>query len=177
MVQRPSLISDTPAMIREARPEDFAHIRRLYRQLHPDEPTVQDGSGEAVFKTILDSSWLHLFVVELDGTIAATTYLNVIPNITHAATPYAVIQNVVVEEGRRGTGLGKAIMEHTLRAQRGTLAATRPNSQLAHATRPRTRSAAPADSLPRREPLTTSGRPDSRRDRDLDYSPRVERAS
>jgi GNAT superfamily N-acetyltransferase len=40
----------------------------------------------------------------------------VIPNLTRSASPYAIIENVVVEESLRGSGLGKEIMEGTLRA-------------------------------------------------------------
>jgi GNAT superfamily N-acetyltransferase len=103
-------------MIREARPEDLDQVLHLYRQLHRDAPRLDDGSDAAIFHTILHVPWLHLFVLELDGKVVATTYLNVIPNITRSASPYAVIQNVVVDEQRRGSGLGKAIIEHTLRA-------------------------------------------------------------
>jgi len=77
---------------------------------------VQDGSDEAAFEQILGSPRLHLFVLELDGVIVATTYLNVIPNLTRSASPYAVIENVVVEQSRRGAGLGKQIMAATLLA-------------------------------------------------------------
>ena len=42
--------------------------------------------------------------------VVATTYLNIIPNLTRSASPYAVIENVVVDETLRGTGLGKQIM-------------------------------------------------------------------
>lgn len=48
--------------------------------------------------------------------VAATTYLNIIPNLTRSASPYAVIENVVVEKSLRGTGLGKRIMTSTLEA-------------------------------------------------------------
>ena len=92
-------------MFREARPEDFDAIRALYRQLHPHDPEVEDGSDEVVFERIVASPGLHLFVLELDGAVVATTYLNVIPNLTRSASPYAVIENVVVEERRRATGL------------------------------------------------------------------------
>ncbi|MFI7461968.1 GNAT family N-acetyltransferase [Nonomuraea sp. NPDC049646] len=103
-------------MFREARLEDFEHIVRLYRQLQPDDPDVVDGSDAAVFRQILASPVLRLFVLELDGDVVATTYLNVIPNLTRSAAPYAVIENVVVEASRRGAGLGKQIMAATLRA-------------------------------------------------------------
>ncbi|MCF0092071.1 GNAT family N-acetyltransferase [Micromonospora sp. MH99] len=103
-------------MFRAARPDDFAQIIRLYRQLNPDDPVVDDGSDEAAFAQIVGSPGLHLFVLERDGVVVATTYLNVIPNISRSASPYAVIENVVVEESRRGTGLGRQIMAGTLQA-------------------------------------------------------------
>jgi len=103
-------------MFREARAEDFDAILGLYRQLNPDDPPVVDGSAEAVFAGILAAPGLHLFVLELDGALVASTYLNVIPNLSRSASPYAVIENVVVEEGRRGTGLGRRIMASTLEA-------------------------------------------------------------
>jgi GNAT superfamily N-acetyltransferase len=101
-------------MFREARPQDFGAILALYRQLHPGDPEVVDGSDAVTFERILASPGLHLFVVELDGAVVATTYLNVIPNLTRSASPYAIVENVVVEERLRGTGLGKQIMGATL---------------------------------------------------------------
>ncbi|MEH1165196.1 GNAT family N-acetyltransferase [Micromonospora sp. CPCC 205539] len=103
-------------MFREVRPGDFDQIIRLYRQLHPGDPVLEDESDAAAFQQILDSPLLQLFVLELDGVVVATTYLNVIPNITRSASPYAVIENVVVDESRRGAGLGKRIMAGTLQA-------------------------------------------------------------
>jgi GNAT superfamily N-acetyltransferase len=103
-------------VFREAGPGDFEDILRLYRQLQPEDPVLQDGSDAAAFGQILRSPGLHLFVLESDGAIAATTYLNVIPNITRSASPYAVIENVVVDQTFRGTGLGKQIMGGTLQA-------------------------------------------------------------
>ena len=103
-------------MFREARSDDFPGVIRLYRQLQPQDPVLQDGSDAATFEQILDSPGLHLFVLELDGVVVATTYLNVIPNITRSAAPYAVIENVVVEQSLRGSGLGKQIMAGTLQA-------------------------------------------------------------
>lgn len=103
-------------MIRAAEAHDLDEVLRLYRQLHPGDPVVADGSDLAAFSRILGSPGLTLFVLDLDGCVVASTYLNVIPNITRSASPYAVIENVVVEQSLRGTGLGKQIMAATLRA-------------------------------------------------------------
>jgi GNAT superfamily N-acetyltransferase len=103
-------------VFREAGPDDFEDILSLYRQLQPQDPVLHDGSDAAAFSQILGTPGLHLFVLENDGIIVATTYLNVIPNLTRSASPYAVIENVVVEEASRGTGLGKQVMAGTLQA-------------------------------------------------------------
>lgn len=101
---------------REVGPDDLDQILRLYRQLQPADPVLSDGSDAAVFKRITDTPGLHLFVLEADDAIVATAYLNVIPNLTRSAAPYAVIENVVVDQALRGTGLGKWIMARTLQA-------------------------------------------------------------
>jgi len=103
-------------VFREARSGDFESVLRLNRQLHPEDPDLQDGSDSAAFDQILTSPGLHLFILELNGAVVATTYLNVIPNLSRSASPYAVIENVVVDESLRGTGLGKEIMDCTLLA-------------------------------------------------------------
>jgi len=103
-------------MFREAQPGDLEAVRRLYRQLHPADPVPEDGSDAAAFEQILGSPGLHLFLLERDGVAVATTYLNLIPNMTRGASPYAVIENVVVEKELRGAGLGKEIMASTLNA-------------------------------------------------------------
>ncbi|MGW1340582.1 N-acetyltransferase family protein [Kribbella sp. NPDC002412] len=101
-------------MFREAGADDFDAVMGLYRQLHPADPVRRDGRDADVFAEILKTPGLRLFVLEVDGRVVATTYLNLIPNLTRAAAPYAVIENVVVDAGLRGTGLGKQIMAATL---------------------------------------------------------------
>jgi Acetyltransferase (GNAT) family len=76
-------------------------------QLHPDDPVLTDGSDLAILEEIPASTGLHLFVPERGGSLVATTYLNVIPNLTRSASPYAVIENVVVDDPLRGQGLAK----------------------------------------------------------------------
>jgi GNAT superfamily N-acetyltransferase len=103
-------------VIREALSDDFDAVVRLYRQLQPNDPVLSDGSDRAAFDAILATPGLTLFVLEQDDMVVATTYLNIIPNLSRGASPYAVIENVVVDETLRGTGLGKQIMAATLAA-------------------------------------------------------------
>ena len=96
--------------IREANKDDFLGIMTLYRQLQPDDPVLSNGADREVFDEIIRSNSLHLFVLLRDKKIRATSYLNIIPNITRSASPYAVIENVVTDEYLRGQGIGKQLM-------------------------------------------------------------------
>ena len=102
--------------IREAEASDFDAVMRLYRQLQPADPILTNGEDRRVFEDILQTANLRLLVLESDGGIQATAYLNIIPNMTRSASPYALIENVVVDADARGAGLGKKIMRHALRS-------------------------------------------------------------
>ncbi|MEL6981265.1 MAG: GNAT family N-acetyltransferase [Actinomycetota bacterium] len=101
-------------MIRSATPEDFEAIARLSGQLQPTDPPIAPATHGAAFAEILRRPGLDLVVLEVDGRVVGTAYLNIIPNLTRGARPYAVIENVVVEERLRGTGLGRELMDGTL---------------------------------------------------------------
>jgi len=89
-------------VFREARSEDLKAVLRLYG--HPTDPVLDDHSATKVFEQIVETAGLHLFVLEHGGAIVATTYLNLVPNLTRSASPYAIIENVVVEETLSGPG-------------------------------------------------------------------------
>lgn len=102
----------TVCTLRAAGLDDYAAILRLYGQLHPDDPVL--GDDTATFGHILDAPGLHLLVAEQAGLVVATTYLNVIPNLTRGGRAYGVVENVVVEETLRGKGIGRQLMAFTL---------------------------------------------------------------
>lgn len=95
--------------------DDFVALMGLYRQLQPLDPVLDNGQDRAVFEQIIASPLLQLFVLEDDETtLVASCYLNVIPNITRSASPYAVIENVITEQTRRQMGYGRQIISQTL---------------------------------------------------------------
>ena len=93
--------------IRTATSDDFGQIMGLYRQLQPVDPVLTNGEDRRVFDEILSDKRLHLFVVDDGEEIMSSCYLNIIPNITRSASPYAIIENVITDEPKRGLGLGK----------------------------------------------------------------------
>jgi GNAT superfamily N-acetyltransferase len=102
--------------VRRAHRDDFHRIMVLYRQLHPEDPVLTDGTERALFNAIVSRQDLTIFALEDEGLIQATCYLNVIPNLTRGARPYAVLENVVTDEPSRGRGWGKAVIRHALGA-------------------------------------------------------------
>lgn len=104
------------SMLREATRDDLPAVLGLYMQLHADDPVLADTDAERIFRRIADDPDLHLFVWDIDGEVIATTYLNVIPNLTRGGLPYANIENVVVDQAHRGRGIGKQMMTATLAA-------------------------------------------------------------
>jgi GNAT superfamily N-acetyltransferase len=100
--------------IREANDQDLAGIMALYRELHPEDPDVAESRARAVLAQILGRPGLHVFVLERDERTAATCYLNIVPNLTRNASPYAIIENVVTTQRLRGMGLGQAVIRHAL---------------------------------------------------------------
>lgn len=101
-------------MIRSATRDDFEAISRLYAELNPDDPPVAGPKHEEVFEQILAREGLDIILLELDREILGATYLNLIPNLSRGAQPYAVIENVVIAKHRRGEKLGRRLMDGTL---------------------------------------------------------------
>ena len=58
--------------------------------------------------------WLHYFVAEVDDQLVSSCTLTIIPNLTHGARPYGLIENVVTHAGYRRQGLGQAVLQHAL---------------------------------------------------------------
>jgi len=97
-----------------ARLEDLPALLALYGQLHPEDPPLDAARARQTFEQIFASPALGLFVAEAAGTVRATCYLNVIPNLTRSARPYAIIENVVTGTAHEGRGLGRAVIAHAL---------------------------------------------------------------
>ena len=102
--------------IRTAYLGDLAGLLALYRELHVDDPVLSHAVSQQTLQQIIESPWMHLIVASEGATtpLVATTYLNIIPNLTRGAQPYAVIENVVTLKDLRGRGVGQALMQHTL---------------------------------------------------------------
>lgn len=95
---------------------DYDAVMQLYAELHAHDLPLPHERGQTVWQHILSADNLHLFLLWQQQQALASTYLNIIPNLTRGGAPYAVIENVVTAATHRGQGIGQLIMQHTLDA-------------------------------------------------------------
>ena len=114
----------TRPAIREATEEDLPQLVALLAQLAPDDPEREDISSplpyeyHMVLRQIIETPGQHIFVIEERGKIVGTAALSIMPNVSHRGTPYAIIENVVVDEKVRSKGYGELLMRHAIQAAR-----------------------------------------------------------
>lgn len=99
------------ANVRTARITDYVSVCRLLNQLHLGDPEVENNLSSKVFEEILASPYFEILVAESERSIQGTCYLNVIPNLTRSAAPYAIIENVVTDEAHRRKGIGRLLVK------------------------------------------------------------------
>ncbi len=97
--------------IRNARIEDWADLLRLYAQLRPGGDLPDRALAMDRLREMLSSPTLSLSVAELDGRVVGTVALMIAVNLTHGGRPWAQVENMVVDESLRGTGVGRALLD------------------------------------------------------------------
>ncbi len=104
-----------PVTVREAREADLPRVLELYEQLtlgpgDCDRQPDPAGSREA-FAAMERTPGFHQLVAEEDGEVRGSVVLVVVPNFSYRNRPWAVIENVVVDEAHRRRGIGAVLME------------------------------------------------------------------
>lgn len=105
------------ADIRDATEQDLPVLLRLMAQLNETPSVLGDAHREA-FRAVQSDPRQRLLVVEQDGIVVATAAMVVVPNIGHGGRPYAIVENVVVDEASRGSGLGAMLMRYIIEQAR-----------------------------------------------------------
>lgn len=98
------------SMIRDATLDDLPALVRLHAQLS-DEPVSEcTPRHRAAFAAVSADPRQRLLVVEQDGVVVGTAVLVIVPNLGHDGAPYALIENVVVDEAVRGQRHGERLL-------------------------------------------------------------------
>lgn len=99
-------------MIREITPADFDGLMRLYTQLHGNPLPEKTPKVTELWNNILADKNHHIIVAEVNGQIASSCVCVIVPNLTHAQRPYALVENVVTDEKHRKKGLATACLDY-----------------------------------------------------------------
>jgi GNAT superfamily N-acetyltransferase len=87
----------------------------LLRALDPPNAPEPDVAASAHrFARIAAYPDYAVYLAEEDGVPVGTFALLVMDNLAHGGAPEGVVENVVVAEGRRGQGLGRALMRFAM---------------------------------------------------------------
>jgi ribosomal protein S18 acetylase RimI-like enzyme len=98
--------------IHEAGPGDAAAIPRLIHELAATYGEVSPLT-EAYAREYLAAPGCHVLLAERTGQIAGLLSYSLRPNLYHAG-PTALVEELVVAETARGSGVGSALLKHLL---------------------------------------------------------------
>jgi N-acetylglutamate synthase-like GNAT family acetyltransferase len=95
--------------IREATPDDANAIERLYRVLVPGDHAIRVTPERLA--EIASDAHNYLLVVDEMGEVCGTAFLTLCLDPMYRSLPYAVIENIVIDEAKRNRGYGAVLMK------------------------------------------------------------------
>jgi predicted N-acetyltransferase YhbS len=104
--------------IRAAREGDLRRVVELLRLLHksPDRgpPSAEKSGAAQAWKEMLGDPRRTVLVAEERNQVIATLDLLIVPNLTSQASPWALVENMVVAPTHRRRGIGRALIREVL---------------------------------------------------------------
>jgi GNAT superfamily N-acetyltransferase len=113
------------AKIREATEADLPRLVELLAQLDPGDPAREDLRSplpfdyHLAFRQIMSTPGQRVLLLENRGRLVGTLALSIIPNLSHKGSPYAIIENVVVDARSRSKGYGEKLILHAIEEAKG----------------------------------------------------------
>lgn len=101
--------------VRPAAQADLERLLALYVQLSPANAETTLDTARPALAEMLAAPHIDLLVAESGGEVIGTVTLVVVPNLTHNGAPWAQVENMVVDELLRGSGVGRALIDECLR--------------------------------------------------------------
>ena len=106
---------DGSVSCREASKADLPEVLRLYAQ-----PALDDGKvvslfeAERLFERIARYPDYKIYVAVCEGHVVGTFALLLMDNLAHMGAPSAVIEDVAVDPGWQGRGVGRMMMGYAI---------------------------------------------------------------
>jgi GNAT superfamily N-acetyltransferase len=111
---------NSQAFVRLATKDDIPRILELYEQLSIGtanaelnrSPTLEE--YRSVFTEFTRIPRHEILVAEYNREVVGTIVFLIEPNLSHRALPWALVENVIVDEKYRRYGFGKLLMEYAI---------------------------------------------------------------
>jgi GNAT superfamily N-acetyltransferase len=100
--------------IRHAQRDDLPAVLALYRELNPDDPSLDAGSADAAWERIRSQAGRSVLLADTGSQVVGTLDCFVLPNLTRGARSIMFIENVVVAGAYRRGGIGARLLEHAV---------------------------------------------------------------
>jgi len=106
--------------IRMVTAEDIPHVLRLYDKLTITTSEVESSKEPSLddylrtFGEICSTPGYKLLVAEEKGDIVGTMILLIVPNIAHRVSPWALVENLIVDPKQQRKQLGKQLIEYAI---------------------------------------------------------------
>ena len=101
-------------VIRACKEQDLAGLLGLYAELRPRDPVLTPSVARAALRQLLAEPGVRILVAEVEGQLAATCQLGVIPTLTNGGRPFAIIEHVVTASAFRRRGLSQQLLAQAL---------------------------------------------------------------
>lgn len=108
------------AIVRTATADDIPRIVELYRELVITTSQIEQGRSPSlddcrrIFGEICAVPGHELLVVEYEGAVVGTMVFLIVPNLSHGASPWALVENMVIDHRYRGQGLGRLLIDYAI---------------------------------------------------------------
>ena len=103
--------------VRDARPEDLNRLLELYSSFegpYTEAKVLTDTEAGDLFTRVLLDPNQQTLVAEDSGRVVGTLVVAILSNLAHGGSPYAVVENVVVDEEYWREGVGTALIREAV---------------------------------------------------------------
>lgn len=98
--------------IRKATQQDIPRILELYEELTGEKQNDPSDTTNQVFNEIISLPNQEFLVAEKDSFVVGTVFLQITPNLSHDARPWAILENMVIDGRYHRQGIGRLLVEY-----------------------------------------------------------------
>ena len=101
-------------MIRFAGKNDLKEIQKLYKELRPFDPDLEDNFAQQTWINLIADPQTHIIVADIEGVLASNCALNINNSIANGGRPFGIIEHVITSSNFRRMGLSQHVLKFAI---------------------------------------------------------------